>query len=165
MAERWVLNASPLIVLAQVGLERLFFDLADEIILPRAVAIEIDAGPPEDLARRALATGSFTIVDTPAPPGEILAWDLGSGETAVLSFALTQSGWTAILDDAAARRCARSFLVPLKGTLAVVILAKQLGLISSAAQTLQALRSVGFRLDDQTIREALSRTVGEVWLP
>jgi len=32
---------------------------------------------------------------------EILAWHLGSGETAVLSFALAQAGWTAILDTAA----------------------------------------------------------------
>lgn len=165
MSERWVLNASPLIVLARIGLERVFFDLADEIVVPRAVAIEIEAGPTEDQARQALATGSFTIIDTPPPLPEILAWDLGNGETAVLSFALAQPGWTAILDDAAARRCARSFLVPLKGTLAIVILAKQHGLVASAAQTLQTLRSVGFRLDDQTIREALDRTVGEVWSP
>ncbi|MCK6625770.1 MAG: DUF3368 domain-containing protein [Anaerolineae bacterium] len=165
MSERWVVNASPLIVLARIGLEQLLLDLADEIIVPRAVAVEIEAGPPEDQSRRALATGKFTVIDTPTPPTEILAWDLGSGETAVLSFALAQSSWTAIIDDAAARRCARSFSIPLKGTLAIVILAKQRGLIASAAQTLQALRSNGFRLDDQIIAETLRRTVGEVWIP
>jgi predicted nucleic acid-binding protein len=165
MSERWVVNASPLIVLARIGLEQLLLDLVDEVIVPRAVAVEIEAGPPEDQSRRALATGKFTVIDTPTPPTEILAWDLGSGETAVLSFALAQSGWTAILDDAAARRCARSFSIPLKGTLAVVILAKQRGLIASAAQTLQTLRSHGFRLNDPIIAEALMRMVGETWLP
>jgi predicted nucleic acid-binding protein len=53
----------------------------------------------------------------------------------------------------------------MKGTLAIVILAKQHGLIESAAQVLRALRSAGFRLDDAVIRDALARTVGEQWQP
>ena len=72
----------------------------------------------------------------PALP-EILAWDLGKGETAVLSYALTNPGWTAIIDDRAARKCAMSFSIPIKGTLAVVILAKKHGLVDSAADVLR----------------------------
>jgi predicted nucleic acid-binding protein len=49
-----------------------------------------------------------------------MAWDLGAGETAVLSYALANSGWTAVVDDNAARKCARSFAISAKGTLAVV---------------------------------------------
>jgi predicted nucleic acid-binding protein len=73
------------------------------------------------------------------------------------------SGWTVIVDDAAARKCARSFGLPFKGTLAVIILAKQHGLIPSAADVLRSLLRGGFRLDEGVIREALSRTVGETW--
>ena len=102
-------------------------------------------------------------MNAPPPPAEILAGGLGSGEIAVLSFALAEAGWTAILDDAAARRCACSFSLPAKGTLAVVLLARQQGLIDSAAEVLRSLRMTGFYLDDQTIREALMRTVGEEW--
>jgi len=162
VAERWVLNASPLIVLARVGQEHLFQALADEIAIPRAVTEEIEAGPPGDPARQAVAGGRFPVVDT-EPSLEILAWDLGMGETAVLSLALAEPGWTVILDDAAARNCARSFGLSLKGTLAIVILAKQRGLVSSAADVLRSLLAIGFRLDEQVIREALSRTVGEMW--
>jgi len=165
VSERWVLNASPLIVLARVGRESLFFDLVEQVVVPRAVAMEIQAGPPEDQARQVLAVGRFAIVETPPPPAEIMAWDLGAGETAVLSFALTEAGWTAILDDAAARKCALSFSLPIKGTLAIVLLAKQRGLIPSAAEVLRSMRATGFYLDDQTVREALLRTVGEEWLP
>jgi predicted nucleic acid-binding protein len=162
VSERWVLNASPLIVLAHIGQEGLFQILADEVVVPRAVVEEIEAGPAEDRARQAIAGGRFSIVETtPAP--EILAWDLGMGETAVLSFALSEPGWTVILDDAVARKCAQSFMLSLKGTLAVVILAGQRGLISSATGVLRSLLDIGFRLDDQVIREALSRTVGETW--
>jgi predicted nucleic acid-binding protein len=49
--------------------------------------------------------------------------------------------------------------------LAVVLLAKQRGVIPSAAKAVQALISVGFRLDEQLIRDTLLRTVGEAWPP
>jgi len=93
----------------------------------------------------------------------ILPWDLGQGETAVLSYALAHPKWVAVLDDGAARRCARSLSLLITGTLAVVLLAKQYGLIASAAQVLHDLRSADFRLDDKTIRDSLERTVGETW--
>lgn len=163
MAERWVLNASPLIVLCRVGQEELLFELADELALPRTVATEIEAGPPDDAARHFLTTGRLAIVDTPSPPAEIVAWDLGAGETAVISYALANPGWTAVLDDGAARKCARSFSVPVKGTLAIVVLARQQSLIPSAAVLLRQLQRNGFRLKDTLIREVLQRTVGEDW--
>ncbi len=37
-----------------------------------------------------------------------MAWDLGAGESAVLTWARRNPGFTAILDDRAARRCAES---------------------------------------------------------
>ncbi len=162
MTERWVLNASPIIVLARIGQEHLLHTLADEVVVPRAVAVEIEAGPADDPARQAIAGGHLTIVETEPEP-DVLAWDLGSGETAVLSYALSKPGWTAILDDAMARKCARSFGLRFKGTLAVVILAKQRGLIPSAADVLRSLLNTGFYLNEEVIREALSRTVGEKW--
>lgn len=162
MSERWVLNASPIIVLARVGQEHLFDALAHEVVVPRAVVDEIQAGPTGDPARQVVASGQFTLVAaTPVP--EVLAWDLGTGETAVLSYALEESGWTVILDDAAARKCAQSFGLSVKGTLAVVILAKQHGLIPSAADVLRSLLKYGFRLEEGVIREVLSRTVDEEW--
>ena len=162
-SEKWVVNASPVIALARVGQVELLIHLPEQIILPRAVAEEISVGPENDPARQAVEDGLFEIVETPSPPFEILAWDLGKGETAVLSFTASNHGWTAILDDGAARRCARSFSLPITGTLSIVILAKQYGLIDSAAQVLQALQSNDFRLDDTVIRSALERTVGENW--
>lgn len=163
MSEQWVVNASPLILLARIGHENLLRTLPKRVVVPRAVANEINAGLPDDPARRALAHDEFQVIDTPAPAAEILAWDLGAGETAVLSLAATEPGWTAILDDAAARKCARSFSLEIKGTLAVIILAKQRGLIPAAADLIRLLQSVGYRIDNRLVREALLRTVGESW--
>ena len=163
MAERWVLNASPVIALSKIGYEQLFLDLADQVVVPRAVAIEIQAGPTGDPARLAIEEGKISVIETPSPLSEILAWDLGAGETAVLSFAQSQAGWVAVLDDAAARKCARSFSIPVKDTLGIVLIAKQRGVIDSASDLLKSLRSVGFRLDNGVIRSALAQTVGEDW--
>jgi predicted nucleic acid-binding protein len=165
VSERWILNASPLIVLARIGRTDLLFALADELVVPRAVAAEIQAGPASDPARQAIEAGKFVIMDTPLPPAEVLAWDLGAGETAVLSLALAEEGWTVILDDAMARKCARSFSRRVRGTLGIILLAKQRGLIPSAAEIIRSLLAIGFHLDDQTIREALARTTGERWVP
>ncbi len=165
MSERWILNASPLIVLARIERTDLLLALADELVVPRAVAAEIKAGPASDPARRAIEAGKFVIMDTPMPPAEVLAWDLGAGETSVLSLAVAEEGWTAILDDAMARKCARSFSRRVRGTLGIILLAKQRGLIPSAAEIIRSLLAIGFHLDDQTIREALARTTAERWVP
>lgn len=163
IAERWVVNSSPIIALGRVGQVELLASLPQQIIVPQAVKEELLNAPQGDPARAAMESGLFEIVETPPPPPEVLAWDLGKGETAVLSYALSAPDWVAILDDGAARRCARSLSIKLTGTLSVVILAKQHGLIESAAQVLRALQNNEFRLDDSIIREALSRTVGEIW--
>jgi predicted nucleic acid-binding protein len=163
IAEKWVINASPVIALARVGQVALLARLPKQAVIPRAVVDELFQAPEDDPARRAVESGVFKIIETPAPPPQILAWDLGPGETAVLSYTLAHPKWIAVLDDGAARRCARSLSLTLTGTLAVVLLAKQHGLIDSAARVMHALRDANFRLDDHIIREALMRTTGETW--
>lgn len=119
----------------------------------------------DDPARAAITAGELTIIETPPPPTELLAWDLGEGETAVLAYAITNPGWTVILDDAAARKCARSFSLPMKGTLAVILLARQRGFVRSAGELLVSLQQAGFRLDESIIRDALEHVTGEPWPP
>jgi predicted nucleic acid-binding protein len=163
VAEKWIINASPVIALARVGQVELLARLPEQALLPQAVAEEILAASEDDPARQTLKQGIFKIVKAPAIPDNVLAWDLGKGESAVLAYALAHRESVAVLDDGAARRCARSLSLPVTGTLAVVILAKQYGLIESAAQVLHALRGADFRLDDELIRDVLARTVGEKW--
>ncbi len=117
----------------------------------------------EDRANQVLSRPEFEIVDTPTIPPELLAWDLGAGETGVLAFALANHDFTAIIDEGAARRCARSLGVNMKGTLSVALKAREVGLVPSAADLIRSLRENGFRIDDETIREALRRIVNEDW--
>jgi predicted nucleic acid-binding protein len=76
---------------------------------------------------------------------------------------MAEGGWTAILDDALARKCARSFSLPYKGTLAIILMAKLRGSIPSAGDVVRLLKANGFRMDDETIRAALKQVADEEW--
>jgi predicted nucleic acid-binding protein len=160
--EVWVVDASPVIALANVGHLALLDQLSDTWV-PDAVAQEVLAGSPEDPARRVLESGWGHRASPLRLAEGVLEWGLGAGETAVLSLCLEQGRLTAILDDAAARSCARAFEIPVLGTLGIVLRAKRLGLIPSAVQVLEALLAAGFRLDHKTVRLALDRATGERW--
>ena len=162
MAERWVANASPLIVLSKINQQQLLEQLADELALPEAVLVEINAGPEEDAARRYLAESPLPVVSV-MPEPLVAAWDLGAGESAVLAHALGHPGWKAVVDDGAARRCARALSIPVIGTLGIILRARQTRLVPAAAPILKELLGAGFHLQDEVIRTALHEILAEEW--
>ena len=162
MSDVWVVNASPVIALAKADRLHLLPDSCKEMLVPEAVIAEILAGPRADPARQALERG-FGLAVTPQSiePG-LLEWGLGAGETAVLAVAMERKPATAVLDDAAARTCARALGVGVIGTLGVVLRAKRRAVIPSAKEVLKSLRLAGLHLDDAVVRAALEG-VGEAW--
>jgi predicted nucleic acid-binding protein len=64
------------------------------------------------------------------------------------------------VDDLAARRCAATLGVPVRGTLGLVLIAKQRGEIPAARPVLEELRQAGMYLSDAVLNRALKR-VGE----
>ena len=51
MLKKWVVNASPLIVLARINHLFLLQQVAEELVVPAGVAQEIAQGPEDDQAR------------------------------------------------------------------------------------------------------------------
>ncbi len=162
MIDVWVCNASPLIALAKVGHADLLLNLSRQLIIPEAVANELSAGPTEDAARKLIESDWGTRANPLQIPPRLMEWALGRGEEAVLAIALEKSPALAVLDDAAARRCAKTIGVQTIGTLGIILLAKKQKLLPSVGKAMQALRDAGFYLDDETIRLALA-SVGETW--
>lgn len=161
MDERAVVNASPLIFLSRAGLIALLQLISSEIIVPEAVASEIEVRGESDPTARALANVSWLLVSqTPPVPAQIQAWGLGPGESSVLAWAHAHPGSEAVIDDLAARRCAGVLRIPVRGTLGLVLIAKQRGQISSARQVLERLRHGGMYLSDEVMNRALA-LVGE----
>lgn len=130
--------------------------LAAPVVIPREVADEIKAGPLADPARRWLMSDGQGMVAGPTPSDlRVVAWDLGKGETAVISRALSEPGAVCVLDDRAARDCAQLFGASVKGPVGVLLLAKRAGLIAAVRPEIQGLLRAGALLDEAVIRDAL----------
>jgi predicted nucleic acid-binding protein len=155
------INTSPLIFLTKGGFLHLLQMISTEIIVPQAVATEIQAYGETDITAQALATTSWLVVKaTPSVPSMIENWDLGLGESAVLTWGYVNLSTEVIIDDLAARRCAVALGIPVRGTLGIVLNAKQKGAIPSARPVLEQLRLCGMYLSDRVMNQALA-LVGE----
>lgn len=156
MNRYWVVDSSPLILLAKIEKIALLHELSDQLVIPIGVAQEIQQGVQEDPARQWLKNqGHVWIQETVVVIPTISAWLLGLGETQVLSYAKAHSDYIAIVDDRAARNCAKTSNIPVRGTLGILLLAKKLGQIPEIKPLLIQLQKVGLRVSNQLINETL----------
>jgi predicted nucleic acid-binding protein len=156
-----VINASPLIFLVGAGLTDLARLAGNPLFIPRAVAEEIERfGPTAPAAIAIKQTSWLNVVEPVQTPSIIEHWDLGAGETSVLNWAYSHPGTIAIMDDLAARHCANSLGIPVRGTLGLILIAKRRGIIAEARALLERLRASGMYLSDRVLNRAL-KTVGE----
>jgi predicted nucleic acid-binding protein len=133
MPARRFVNTSPLVFLVREDLLEVLRAGADEVAVPEPVIDEIRGHGMDDPTVQAIDRVDWlTIVPGPEVPPAIAAWRLGPGESAVLALALAEAGSWAVVDDWGARRCARSLSIPVIGTLGLVLLAKEEGLIPAA---------------------------------
>lgn len=161
MSEAAIVNASPVIYLSRTRYLDLLQLAAPEVAIPHPVAKEIQARGSADPAARAIAeTPWLQEVDSPQVPAEVLAWDLGPGESAVIAWALRHPDCLAIIDDREGRRCAETLGVRLRGTLGLVLRARREGLIPKARPVLDTLRAAGMYLSQQLMDLALAE-IGE----
>lgn len=161
MTENWVINASPLILLGKSGQLEWLPELG-RVLIPKAVAAEVAAGSPDDPARQWLSESIGAALVEPTVPAtdELLAWDLGHGETAVIACGMAHAGYEAILDDAAARRCGQVFGIALRGTLSLVALAKKRGLVVACRPVFTRMRAAGLFVTPALV-EQVARSAGE----
>lgn len=158
MSESWVINASPVILLAKAGLMERVSLLADPFVIPQPVADEILGVRGEDAAARWLKEmGKPFIRPAVAELTELSGSEIGSGERSVISWAAAHRGFIAVLDDHEARVIAQRLGVRILGTVGVVLRLKQAGLISEAKPHLLHIKKVGGYIGDELLREALRR--------
>jgi predicted nucleic acid-binding protein len=155
-----VIDSSPLILLARVEALPLLQSLGSLILVPLPVAAEVHAKR-DDPASVALERETWLrVVGIPEPDPAILVWELGAGETAVLSWALHHPGTLAILDDGEARKVAAKLAIPTLGTLGLVLKSKLEGRLKFARPLTEKLIASGMYLSPRIVNEALA-LVGE----
>lgn len=152
--ERVVVNASPLICLFESGLVNLLSALFSEVIAPEIVYQEIMAKGDIDTASKELFSSKWIkqVEDVIIHPS-VASWDLGKGESTVLSFALENPKYWAVIDDREARRCATSLGCHYTGTIGIILLAKKRGIISSVHESLKQLQNAGLWLSESFFKD------------
>jgi predicted nucleic acid-binding protein len=158
MIYRRVVNASPLIFLTRVNLLDVLHEPGVPVVVPDAVLTELGGLGPDDPAVLGVGQASWLeVVPAPPIPEVVQAWALDAGESAVLAVALEEPGSQAILDDLAARRCARALNVSLQGTLGLILVAKGLGMIPAVRPVLDTLQQTGMYLSRRLVQLVLDQ--------
>ncbi len=156
---RLVLNASPIICLAKAGLLNEVLSMAQEVAVPQTVADEVLAVDDDrDAAVRWMRTekAQRALRKVGLPASFVLAWDLGAGESAVLTAVAGWPGSVAVLDDLAARRCALALGIDVTGTLGLLLMAKRAGALDSLRRALDSVTDAGLFVSPKHVSAILA---------
>jgi predicted nucleic acid-binding protein len=157
VANRWVINASPVILLAKAEVIQFLPRLCDELVIPAGVVDEVENKRISDAGKSWLAREGDKFIRPPFKNHPALAtWRGGAGEAAVISWALENPGFTAILDDRRARAFAERSGISVLGSLRVIVIAKERGFLPKAKPALEKLRGAGAFVTDELIDRAIA---------
>jgi len=155
-----VADTSPLQYLFQVGLIELLRDLFGMVQVPVAVRNELQVGRSLGFDVPDPADHPWMSVRPTKHAPALERFDLGSGEHAAISLVLELGEGLVLLDDAAARTAANELQLSTTGTLGILLLAKERGLIVAVAPMLEELERRGFRITD-AVRSRVLQMAGE----
>ncbi|NKC12895.1 MAG: DUF3368 domain-containing protein [Gammaproteobacteria bacterium] len=146
-----ICNTSPLQYLYQTDLLHLLPTLFESAQVPPAVAAELAEGKRHGIRLPELAEISWITVrsvrDRTLLP---LVANLGNGEKEVLALGMETPGHLLVLDDRNARRYANAAGLESTGTLGILVLAKERGVIETVRPILDHLQDMQFRVDAAT---------------
>jgi len=161
MSDNFILNASPIILLGKANLLKTISPLAKSWIIPKGVVEEIEKKRSIETYLSCLSYNSKVIQESSSTTHPMIAaWDLGQGESEVLTLALEKDGVCVVLDDLQARKCAALFDIPLIGSIGLIILAKRKGLIDLAKPKIERLKAAGLHIDN-TMLDRIYMRIGE----
>jgi predicted nucleic acid-binding protein len=159
----WIVDTSPFIGLAKLGLLDLLPGPTRQVVITDAVRREVLSGFVYDAAQKAMDGDWGKITPSPPVPPYLAALGLGDGETSVLAEALGRTGSVAIIDELAGRAAAKALGVTVVGTTGVLVRAKQEGRLTEVAPELRRLRAAGLYLPSDVLITPLLAALGESW--
>lgn len=151
-----VVNTTPMIALWLLNRFDLWRDLYGEVLIPPAVQAEFLAT--EFASRQArLNQAPWIKVSSLIQPNHAQTFvGLDLGEAEVLALATECQAALVIIDELKARRYAQKLGLPLIGTVGVLLLAKENGLIPQISPQLATLQAHGLRFSQSLITQALT---------
>ena len=149
-----VSNSSPLIALARIQRLDLVPAILQSILIPPAVAREIEPSIP--------ALPAWVSVRVPSSQGPLLTsrGRLGDGEREAIALAIEIGADAVLIDERAGRRVAEEAGLKVIGTLGLLLEAKRAGHITTIRAELDKLLETSFFLSPQ-LYDQLLRMAGE----
>lgn len=141
-----VADTGPVIALAKIGQLVILQQLFSEVTLPDAVWRESQVKDSEDARVTAQAVDDGWIKVVSVSRNKRFPLALHDGEVEALELACQQDNVLLILDDQLARREAARLGLSFIGTVRVLDLAEQKGLIRSARDSIEAMQQFGYRV-------------------
>ena len=152
-----VSDTTPISELAKVGYFNLLYKLFEQVIIPQEVYSEITTG--NHPAAEIVSTFSWLKVSQIKNPKRVktlqLTSNLDLGETAAIILAEELKADQLLIDERAARRVAKSRQLPVIGTVGILILAKERGLIDNVKPILDSMIKNGTRIGERLYMQAL----------
>ena len=152
-----VSDTTPLSELAKAGQLNLLREVFGRVIIPEEVYREVTAGiHPGAVAVPKATWIEVRSVSDPQKVYEIqVARKLDLGECAAMILAEDLDADFLLMDDLSAREEALSRKLPIIGTIGILLLAKQRGLIPNVKEVLDALIAGGKRIGQKLYQQAL----------
>jgi len=151
-----IADAGPLIMLASIERFDLLHKLAKDVVVPKRVYEEVIAGAPRPGAREIEASW-IRVLDARQATTDAFALLVDQGEAEALALAQEYPTSLLVIDDLRARRVATELGMRFMGTLGILNLAKNAGLLSSLGAEIDKLRRAGFYIAEALANEFLRR--------
>ena len=154
-----VSNAGPLISLSAVSQLDLLRTLFGQITIPQAVYDEVVVHGEGEPGSREVGESDWIKIQHVKDhlAVELLRETLDAGESEAIVLAQELDARYVILDDSLARRKARLIKLRLVGTLGVLLMAKEAGLLPTVKPILDKLRQSEFRVSDRVYQNVLAK--------
>lgn len=152
-----VSNTTPISELAKVGRLGLLQAVYQSVTIATQVQNELMAGshPAQQIVTSASWLHVRPVRNAQSVPSIQAATGLGPGECATIALGTELQADYVLLDDWAAREEAKSRSLRVIGTVGTLLIAKQLGIVSSVKEVLDDLRAHGMRIGRRFYLEAL----------
>jgi len=150
-----VLNNTPLVAFWALGRLDILRDLFQEVLIPQAVENEFLATD-GSARQQALANAPWVRSIALSYPRRARAYaGLDRGEAEVLALAEERDARLVVMDERKGRRYAERMGLPLTGTLGVLLLAKEAGLVERVSEWISKLQEAGLFLAPDLVRKIL----------
>ena len=154
---RAIINSSPFIALGCINKIYLLTELFSEVLIPQEVYNEtVVNGKNSDVLNAVKANSKFKILAaTNIILMEFLNDHLDKGESEVIALAKEVGVTTVVIDEAKGRKIARRHGLNVIGSLGILVLAKNKGLISHIKECIEQMERYGIRIGNDLKAQVL----------